>query len=152
MTRLALQYISSEMIRERITQVTTTTRMQIVSAVARGFNDGLGQAGVASYISGLVPSLAGNRAALIARTETHGAANAGSHSAAEETGLQLRREWIAAEDERTREAHAEANEQIVGMDEPFIVGGEALMYPGDPAGSAEAVINCRCTVGYIVDE
>jgi len=29
------------------------------------------------------------------------------------------------------------------------VGGERLMYPGDPSGSAENVINCRCAVGHI---
>jgi hypothetical protein len=38
------------------------------------------------------------------------------------------------------------------MDEPFTVGGASLMYPGDPAGPAEEVINCRCCVGFIVDE
>ncbi len=51
-------------------------------------------------------------------------------------------------DSKTREDHAEADGQEVGMDEPFDVGGEQLMYPGDPAGSAGNVINCRCTVIY----
>jgi len=36
------------------------------------------------------------------------------------------------------------------MDEPFIIGGESLDYPGDPSGSAANVINCRCSVGYLV--
>ena len=30
--------------------------------------------------------------------------------------------------------------------DPFLVGGEQLLYPGDPAGSSENVINCRCSV------
>jgi hypothetical protein len=30
----------------------------------------------------------------------------------------------------------------------FIVMGEELSYPGDINGSAENVINCRCTVTY----
>ncbi len=34
------------------------------------------------------------------------------------------------------------------MDEAFDVGGEQLMYPGDPAGSAGNICNCRCTVIY----
>jgi uncharacterized protein with gpF-like domain len=89
---------------------------------------------------------------MIARTETHGAANYGAGRAARETNLPLNREWIASGDERTRETHAEADGQIVGMDEPFTVGGASLMYPGDPAGPAEEVINCRCSVGFIVDE
>jgi hypothetical protein len=27
---------------------------------------------------------------------------------------------------------------------PFVVGGEELMYPRDPNGSAENTINCSC--------
>jgi uncharacterized protein with gpF-like domain len=92
------------------------------------------------------------RGALIARTETHGAANYGADGAARATGLKLRKEWIAAEDERTRPDHNEANGQIVDMDQAFDVGGEALMYPGDPAGSAGNIINCRCGVSHVVDD
>jgi len=152
MTRLAMGYIASEMMRQRITNVADTTRQQIVSAVARGFDDGLGQTGVAGYIRDLIPGMSGYRAGMIARTEVHGAANYGSVSAAAETGLRLRKEWISAEDERTRESHALANGQIVAQDDAFDVGGEALMYPGDPEGSAAEVINCRCTTGFIVDD
>jgi hypothetical protein len=36
------------------------------------------------------------------------------------------------------------------MDQPFIVGGEALQFPGDPAGSPEMVINCRCGTSFLV--
>jgi len=152
MTRLAMGYINSEMMRQRITNVADTTRLQIVGAVSRGFDDGLGQVGVAGYIRNLIPGMSGYRAGMIARTEVHGAANYGSVSAAAETGLRLRKEWISAEDERTRESHAAANGQIVAQDDAFDVGGEALMYPGDPGGSAAEVINCRCTTGFIVDE
>ncbi len=38
------------------------------------------------------------------------------------------------------------------MGQPFIVGGEQLQYPGDPAGSAWNVISCRCTQLPIVEE
>jgi uncharacterized protein with gpF-like domain len=57
----------------------------------------------------------------------------------------MERRWMAALDDRTRDAHGSADGQIVKVDKPFNVGGEELMYPGDPAGSAENVINCRCT-------
>lgn len=150
MARVALSYIASEMIRRRIASVAETTRQQIVNAVDRGYKEGVGQAGVAKIIREAIPSMSGYRSALIARTETHGAANAGAFAAADETGLILDKEWISAEDERTREDHALANGQIVGKDQPFDIGGEALMYPGDPAGSAEQVINCRCALGWVV--
>lgn len=152
MTRLALRYIAQEAIRRRITDVVETTRRQIIRAVSKGYSDGLGQRGVADYILDLVPSLAQYRANMIARTETHGAANYGSDEAAKQTGLPLSREWLAAQDERTRPTHAAASEQVVGMNEPFAVGDEFLMFPGDPNGSAGETINCRCTVAYIVDD
>jgi len=152
MARLALQYVAGEAIRRRIMSIADTTRNQIVRAVAQGYTDGLGQAGVAGYIRDLIPSFTQARAALIARTETHGAANYGANEAARETGLRLRREWISSDDERTRESHALANGQIVGQDEPFAVGDASLMYPGDPSGPASETINCRCAIGFVVDD
>ena len=53
--------------------------------------------------------------------------------------------WVATLDGNTRDAHAGADGQEVPIDMPFNVGGEALMFPGDPNGSAENVINCRCS-------
>ena len=55
---------------------------------------------------------------------------------------------MSMHDSKVRDDHAEADGQEVGMDEAFDVGGEQLMYPGDPAGSAGNTINCRCTVIY----
>ncbi len=152
MRRLALQYIQQEVIRRRIADVTETTRRQITQAVDRGYQDGATLREVAQAVRPLIPALASWRADTIARTETHGAANFGSNEAARETGLPLRREWLAAADERTRETHAAANGQIVGMDDPFEVGDSLLMYPGDPSAPPDLVVNCRCTLGYIVDD
>lgn len=153
MTRLALRYVENEMIRRRIVNVEETTRQQIVNAVARGYSDGLGQVGVADYILDLVPSISAARAGLIARTETHGAANFGSNEAAKQTGLPLSKEWLAGQDERTRETHAEAGRgPPIGMNDTFTVGDAQLEYPGDPAGPPEEIINCRCSLAYVVDE
>ena len=136
---------------EKIQQITTTTREQIMAQIAIGQAEGLGQREIAKIISNNAPTIGRQRGALIARTETHGAGNYGAKKQAESTGLNMRREWIAADNPgRTRDAHEDANEQIVDMDQPFIVDGESLDYPGDPSGSAANVINCRCAVGYIV--
>lgn len=85
-----------------------------------------------------------HRTEMIARTETMRASNAGTQEIYKDWGV-AQEEWLATQDDRVRPAHLEANGQIVGIDEPFIVGGEALMYPGDPKGSAENTIQCRCT-------
>lgn len=152
MRRRALRYIQQEAIRRRIQGVTETTRKQIVNAVDAGYREGQTLPEVASSVRALIPQLARFRADAIARTETHGAANYGSQEAASQLGLPLRKEWLAAHDERTRESHADADGQTIGMEERFQVGDSFLAYPGDPAGPPEEVVNCRCTLGYIVDD
>lgn len=152
MARLALRYIAGEAIRQRITSITNTTRQHVINAVAIGYDEGFGQDATAQLILDRVPEFSTYRGQMIARTETHGAANFGATEAARETGLPLRKEWIAAQDERTRESHVEADGQIVGQDETFDVGGSSLQYPGDPSGPAEEVINCRCAIGWVVEE
>lgn len=150
MLRWALDYIMSEMIRRRITDVIETTRKQIVELIKAGYEQGKTQREIVDAILNAVPSLSKVRADRIARTETHGAANNGSQQAARSLKVPMRREWISAWDERTRRTHALADGQKVGMDEAFVVGATALMFPGDPNGPAGEVINCRCAVGYIV--
>ena len=168
MQDLALTYIQQEGIRRRITDVTETTRQQVISAIDQGYRDGLGTQGVAGYVMDMVDGISAYRANVIARTEIHGAANYGSNEAAAETGLPLKREWIAAHDMRTRTltpvrgkpdefGHRQMDGQIVGQDQPFLApmrsgGVEAIMYPGDPHASPGNVINCRCTLGFIVDD
>lgn len=63
--------------------------------------------------------------------------------------------WTTVGDDRVRDDHlfAEGQEQRPG--EPFDVGGESLLYPGDPDGSDENVMNCRCWIestGGAMDE
>lgn len=152
LARLAQRYIAMEAFRRHITNITETTRAQIIRGIARGEAEGLGVSGVARFVRDLVPSMSVQRANLIARTETHGAANYGANGAAKETGLTIRKEWVSASDDRTRDDHAEVDGQIVGIDEMFSVGGEGLAYPGDPSGSGENIINCRCAVSHIVDD
>lgn len=86
------------------------------------------------------------RAERIARTELHTARSAAMDKAAgwlADTGATVRKVWISAADERVRPEHVAANGQTVGYDEPFIVGGEQLWYPGDREnGSAGNTIQC----------
>ena len=56
----------------------------------------------------------------------------------------LEKVWIATNDEKTRPSHVEAHGQRVPLDALFAVGTDDLEYPGDPNGSAEEIINCRC--------
>lgn len=148
-SKLAFRYIALEAVRRRIVSISETTRENIVAQVTRGFDAGLGQEGIARLIRQSVPDIARARSAIIARTETHGAAGYGAQGAAQETGLTLQKEWISAEDERTRESHQEANGQIVGLNDYFEVGGYQAQFPGDPSLPPEEAINCRCVAAYI---
>jgi Phage Mu protein F like protein len=85
-----------------------------------------------------------------AATESSTAINGGTMAAGgdytDAGGGVLLKEWVAVEDNRTRPAHTEADGQTVGSDEPFTVDDEAMMYPGDPAGSSGNTANCRCVL------
>lgn len=92
------------------------------------------------------------RATRIARTESTGAYNAANLTALADEGVVFK-EWMATRDARTRPDHLAADGQVVGINQPFIVGGASLMYPGAPGGPAAEVVNCRCTmVGRRRDE
>ncbi len=85
----------------------------------------------------------------IARTEVVSAYNAGSLASYGDAGVE-RKEWLTSIDEKTREGHADADGQVVNINEGFFVDGEELEHPGDPAGSAGNIINCRCTLLPVV--
>tara|TARA_Y100000114_G_scaffold89695_1_gene83278 strand:+ start:3922 stop:4761 length:840 start_codon:yes stop_codon:yes gene_type:complete len=88
----------------------------------------------------------------LVRTEATAAANFATSKAATTIfpGDQLQKEWIASFDDRVRDTHSEAGaSDPVMSNQPFIVGGQQMMFPGDPAGGAEECINCRCSVAYL---
>ena len=136
----------------KITEITETTMQDINNQVSMGIRDGLSELDMARAIRDVARTKSASRAQTIARTETHAAANASSQASAEATGQQMERVWIAADGPRTRATHDAADGQRVGMNEAFNVGGFDLMYPGDPAGPAAEVINCRCAVIFEVME
>jgi len=87
------------------------------------------------------------RARLIVRTESARATNFTQMAAADEEDVEMEKQWIAIDDNRTRKSHSHAgvDGQRVNIDQPFSNG---LMFPGDPNGPAKEVCNCRCTLGY----
>lgn len=91
------------------------------------------------------------RSKTIATSTINGAYNQGQLSGARFQSQQLPsvikniyKKWVTQHDFRVRDAHADADGQTVKYDDDFVVGGENLEYPGDPTGSIENTINCRC--------
>lgn len=56
----------------------------------------------------------------------------------------LRKRWVKSGKLHPRPEHVVAHGQLRGVNEPFDIAGEALLYPRDPAGSAGNTINCGC--------
>ena len=97
-----------------------------------------------------------NRARVIAQTETTRAYGAGTLAAGFEqarvTGRVLRKRWDATRDNRVRPGHREVDGDTVQLWMPFYVDGVPLMFPGDPTGPPETVINCRCDLMILNEE
>lgn len=87
-----------------------------------------------------------------ARTMMTGARNAGTLAAyvrAEQNGMHIQKQWMAALDERTRVSHRHLDGEIKSVNEKFSNG---LMHPGDTTGRPAEVYNCRCTMVPIVND
>lgn len=139
---------------DHITSISSTTLDDIRAIVQNGVSEGLSEREIAQQIANVAPTKSASRAQTIARTETHAAANATMQRTAKEMRVEMLKEWVPA-GSRTRDAHERAGRDYgdgngIPLDDPFIVDGERLRYPGDPAGSPENVINCRCAVVYEV--
>jgi hypothetical protein len=146
---------------------TTDGDMQTAARMARESQSPegphLSQIEIALIASGLLGRALAARARSAAITETQGAAEATKATEAEvmlglnptiaggdPKGREAAKTWRSVGDNRVRQDHLDADGQTVPVSEPFIVGGESLMYPGDSSlgASAAQIVNCRCGVEY----
>ncbi len=145
----ALDEFARRQAARKITDIAHGLRKLIRSIIDEGLQNDISPDDVAAQIEeAIIEDLGPARAARIARTEAHAAAEFGKFAAAQASGLPYEKEWLSTEDERVRADHAAAHGQRVPLEDAFFVGGEALLYPGDPQGSAKQVINCRCVAHY----
>jgi len=63
------------------------------------------------------------------------------------------KKWHTVGDDRVRPHHSEAEGKTKTLGEPFTVGGEKLMFPGDASLGATAgnLMNCRCSLTYKIE-
>lgn len=133
----------------QITEITSTTMTDINDIVSDARVEGLSEKDTASLIRAVAPIKSASRSQTIARTESHGSSQGISLDVANQTDIPMKKVWLTA-GSRARQSHKDANNQSVAIAQPFTVDGEKLDYPGDPSGSAENIINCRCVIGYEV--
>lgn len=123
-----------------------TTMLALRGLIEAGELEGLSAGAIARLIRKNTPAISRTRSVTIARTETHNAATFAGQEAARTTGLPMNKRWLAHLGPRTRDSHAEANDQVAGLDEPYLVGGYPMMRPGDGSmgAPAEEIVQCRC--------
>lgn len=95
------------------------------------------------------------RGEVIGRTESMASLNQAAfeaHRQAVEQGRvqanAVRKVWKSSKDKRTRDTHRALDSESAGLEQRFSNG---LLYPGDPSGAPEEVINCRCLLKYRID-
>lgn len=146
-----LQWVSTWAAR-KITGIEETTKQRIARVIQEGLDANEGTAKIAKRIREEYEDFSRYRSFVIARTEVGAAAGFASHESAKQTGLQLKKQWISSRDDRVRDSHKVGtgiDGEIREMDELYSNG---CMFPGDPSGPPEEVINCRCTEAYRVPE
>lgn len=96
------------------------------------------------------------RARTIARTESTKAVNMATdqaYSAAANSGINIRKEWLSSKDDKVRDTHIELDGQIVDVNQRFVVPstGDSTESPAAFGVPAED-INCRCTLIPVIED
>lgn len=129
----------------RIESVNATTQRMLANQLRQGLDKGEGLNDLTERVKKVLGSNR-QRAQSIARTQTGGAVSGGRHVGMQQAGIEGKI-WLDAKDENVRDLHVQAGKQYskaIPINEPFVIGGDFLMHPGDPGASPANVINCRC--------
>ena len=120
-------------------------KIQIRGQVSRSIATGMSYAQAAKRLENYT-RIGYNKAIRIARTEGHRVQTTAAMDAchkAKERGADVLKQWDATLDDATRESHRQVDGEIRELDASFSNG---LDFPGDPAGGAGEVVNCRCAL------
>ena len=141
-------------------QISEGVQVQLARAVSEGLAEGLSIRELTASVKSRLTQYDDVQARRVARTEATGAMNNGAHAAMVDAEIPWH-EWIRTIDSRTRGYdpkrrskydHYNAS-QTVPLEDPFVVSGQRLKFPGDSSLGASAgnVINCRCSAAAAFD-
>jgi uncharacterized protein with gpF-like domain len=144
-----IQFFQIFLLNDAVLPITETTKNQILDILSKATIEGWSIDQIARALE--KPDLLLWRARLIARTEIAKATFAGRNIANRDSEYATQKEWIAANDHRTRHSHRKVDGEVIDYDMQFQVplakgGVEMMKGPGDPTASAGNVINCRCSL------
>ena len=126
--------------------INATTASSIRDVIEAGVEQGLGIDELARQIGGVFDEARGYRAERIARTETGSAMNAANLSAYQISGMVDEKEWLATQDESTRETHSQMDGDVVPIMGTFTSPSGAKAQAPGQFGVAEEDLQCRCTI------
>lgn len=151
-----IAYFKLHLLERAVYPISQTTRDQILAVLEQGQREGWGYERIADALRD--PELLLWRARMIVRTETLIASDIGRKLAANKSEYETGKEWIAANDHRTRHSHRAVDGEVIAQDAKFAVsiykgnlpiGVEMMTGPGDINASPGNVINCRCTMALV---
>jgi SPP1 gp7 family putative phage head morphogenesis protein len=135
----------------RIADISQATSDHIQTIVLNGVRQGLSNDAIALRLADAIPEISRQRAAVIARTETHNAASAAMFEAVQHQRIEVQtKTWITVGDHRVRSSHRSLNGVTIPFRELFEADSGPMMFPGDNShgAGAEDIVNCRCSVLY----
>lgn len=136
-------FIASERTLERVTQEVYDIIKDSYAEEGKGVNE------LTNDIWDRFTDLSRYEAERIGRTETLKAQGSANYQRLLNNPAVEYKQWVATNDERTRDSHAEQDGQITFVDGTFANG---CQYEGDTNADIEEWINCRCeTVAYVPD-
>ena len=133
-----------------IVGITSTTMKRVSEVFAVGMAERIGAREMARLLRKEI-GYNTKRALRIARTQVNMAARIGRQGAAENSPYLLDKVWVHGALRDPRDNHLALNGKQIKKEELFDMGNGIFMdEPGDSRGGAGEVVNCTCTVGYLV--
>lgn len=129
--------------RNRIKNAGERVWQTVKGKVEKAIADGMPNEELAKEIKRVFAGIDEQRSRTIANTEITAAYEVARDMTFQTAGVEWT-QWVAAGDGRERDTHRQADGQIRESGTPFDVGLAKLLFPGDPSGPPEEVINCRC--------
>lgn len=131
---------------QKLVGITRTARDAVTATLQNAAAEGLGIEAAKRALREKFEDMSVSQARMIARTEVVGASNAANLAAYQISGLVDGKEWLAVQDDSTRESHSDMDGQVRGISEEFKSPSGATTQGPGLFGVAGEDINCRCAV------
>lgn len=132
---------------DKIKDITTEARNKIEAQLQLSLTGVQSNAQTIAAINGILGGATRQRAITITRTElgrAHAAATQLQMEQAAKKVPGLQKQWRRSRKLYSRVAHDAADGQVRDVEDTFLIGGVAMLYPRDPNAPASQTVNCGC--------